>query len=192
MRTLVALAVMGLCSALPHQAYTSFPSYSYGGTYQPKYTGPLASSVPAGVDGKVIPVSDTYEVAAAKNAFFDAYQRQLAAVGAYGRYGATPAYHHAPVHTVVHAPTHHVVHAPTHHVVHTPAHHVVHAPSYHPAASYSVPSTVVVANGHVQDTPEVAAAKSQFFHLYNKQAAAAAAAPDDYVHHDDYHHGHHY
>ncbi|XP_068226266.1 cuticle protein CP1499-like [Palaemon carinicauda] len=184
MRTLVTLAVMGLCSALPHQAYTSFPSYSYGGTYQPQYTGPLASSVPAGVDGKVIPVSDTYEVAAAKNAFFDAYQRQLAAIGGYRRYGAAPVYHHAPVHAVVHAPTHHVVHAP--------AQRVVHGPSYLPAPLYSVPSTVVVANGHVQDTPEVAAAKSQFFHLYNKQAAAAAAAPNDYAHHDDYHHGHHY
>ncbi|XP_066942152.1 cuticle protein CP1499-like [Macrobrachium rosenbergii] len=174
MRSLVLLAVMGLCSpsVLPHQAsYTAFPSYSYGGHYQPKYVGPLASSVPAGVGGKVIPVSDTYEVAAAKNAFFDAYQRQLAAVGAYGRYAAAPVYHHAPVQAVVHAP------------------------SYLPAASYShtVPATVVVANGHVQDTPEVASAKAQFYHLYNKQAAAAAAAPDDYVvKGDGYHYGHHY
>ncbi|XP_064085116.1 cuticle protein CP1499-like [Macrobrachium nipponense] len=176
MRTLIALAVMGLCassSALPHQAsYIPFPSYSYGGTYQPKYVGPLASSVPAGVGGKVIPVSDTYEVAAARQAFFDAYQKQLAAVGAYGRYAAAPVYHHqAPVHAVVHAP------------------------AYLPAASYAhtIPSTVVVANGHVQDTPEVASAKAQFFHLYNKQAAAAAAAPDDYVvKGNDYYHDHHY
>ncbi|XP_066941351.1 shematrin-like protein 2 [Macrobrachium rosenbergii] len=93
MKVLVALAVLGVCSAGdPYQAYGSGwnPHGSGGGGYyQPRYTGPLASSVPAGIGGKVIPVSDTYEVAAAKNAFYHAYQRQLAAVakGGYGHSG---------------------------------------------------------------------------------------------------------
>ncbi|KAK4317844.1 hypothetical protein Pmani_011083 [Petrolisthes manimaculis] len=63
---------MGVCSA-------SYQANTYGHV-QPRYTGPLASSVPAGVGGKIIPVSDTYEVASAKNAFFRAYDEQLARI----------------------------------------------------------------------------------------------------------------
>ncbi|ROT82491.1 cuticle protein BD2 [Penaeus vannamei] len=121
----------------------------YGAPYQPKWTGPVAATVPAGVDGTITPVSDTYEVSAARNAFFKAYNAQLAAVGAY-RYG-TPAYHHA-----------------------TPAVHVsVAAPAAHHSAL-----TYGAAPAPVGDTPAVAAAKADFFRLYNLQAAAAAAAPD--------------
>ncbi|ROT82493.1 cuticle protein BD2 [Penaeus vannamei] len=148
MRALVILAVLGVCSASTWQA--NYGGYGvYGAPYQPKWTGPVAATVPAGVDGTITPVSDTYEVSAARNAFFKAYNAQLAAVGAY-RYG-TPAYHHA-----------------------TPA---VHVSVAAPAAHHSV-FTYGAAPAPVGDTPAVAAAKADFFRLYNLQAAAAAAAPD--------------
>ncbi|XP_037798137.1 cuticle protein CP1499-like [Penaeus monodon] len=148
MKSLVILAVLGMCSASTWQA--TYGGYGvYGAPYQRKWTGPVAATVPAGVDGTITPVSDTYEVAAARNAFFKAYNAQLAAVGAY-RYG-TPAYHHA-----------------------TPAVHVsVAAPAaHHSALAYGA------APAPVGDTAAVAAAKADFFRLYNLQAAAAAAAPD--------------
>ncbi|XP_047478862.1 cuticle protein CP1499-like [Penaeus chinensis] len=157
MKTLVVLAVLGVCSASLQQAYNH--GYNY---VQPRYVGPLASTVPAGVDGTITPVSDTYEVAAARGAFFRAYQDQLATIAAL-RYGA-PATHYA-----VHS-------APA---VHTafPAGYSA-GPVVHQAAlSYGVP-------GQVRDTPEVSAAKAEFFRLYNQQAAAAAAAPDYDAHHN--------
>ncbi|KAK8742103.1 hypothetical protein OTU49_002118, partial [Cherax quadricarinatus] len=85
MKTLVVLAVIGVCSG-GYQAYN--PGYGYD--VQPKYVGPVASVIPAGVDGKIIPVSDTYEVAAAKDAFFKAYNDQLDVIKS-RRYG-TPGY----------------------------------------------------------------------------------------------------
>ncbi|XP_066941349.1 sialidase-like [Macrobrachium rosenbergii] len=48
------------------------------------------------------------------------------------------------------------------------------------AYNFVIPSRIVVHNGYVQDTPEVAAAKEEFYSIFNLQAAAAAAAPDDY------------
>ncbi|XP_045101510.1 uncharacterized protein LOC123498473 [Portunus trituberculatus] len=143
MKTLVVLAVMVATTA--HQAYgipvPGIPShgthaYGYG---QAPYVGPLASSVPAGIGGKVIPVSDTYEVAAARDQFFRAYQDQLNTI--YAIRANRPAYHntygyghghHAPVvHTshAVHAPVVHTSHAVRTPVVHTS--HAVHAPVVH-------------------------------------------------------------
>ncbi|XP_068226292.1 cuticle protein CP1499-like [Palaemon carinicauda] len=173
MKALVTLAVLGICSANPHQAYNAFHSASYGfpvaAQHQPKWQGPLASSVPAGVDGKITQVSETPEVSAARNAFFNAYQQQLAALGGAGRYAvsavSSPIYRQE----VGSKPYRH----PT-----------TVAPTYNSVASASaskvvIPSRIVVSNGHVQDTQEVAEAKSQFFQLFSEQAAAAAAAPDD-------------
>ncbi|ROT82489.1 cuticle protein BD2 [Penaeus vannamei] len=146
MKSVVILAVLGVCSASTWQA--NYGGYGvYGAPYQPKWTGPVAATVPAGVDGTITPVSDTYEVSAARNAFFKAYNAQLAAVGAY-RY---PLYY------------------PT-----TPT---VYLNSASPAAHHSV-LTYSAAPAPVRDTPAVAAAKADFFRLYNLQAAAAAAAPD--------------
>ncbi|XP_063598279.1 prespore vesicle protein-like [Penaeus indicus] len=229
MRILVVLAVLGVCSASLQQAYNH--GYNY---VQPRYVGPLASTVPAGVDGTITPVSDTYEVAAARGAFFRAYQDQLATVNAL-RYGA-PATHHAVHHsapavhqnaqTVHHntpavhnrvpavhhnvdsvhhsAPTvHHnapAVHhnAPTVHNRAPTVHHnvAVHhsAPAVHhnaPAAHHRAPTvhhnvaavsqSLPAVPDQVRDTPEVSAAKAEFFRLYNQQAAAAAAAPDHHA-----------
>ncbi|XP_063598280.1 cuticle protein CP1499-like [Penaeus indicus] len=158
MKTLVVLAVLGVCSASLQQAYNH--GYNY---VQPRYVGPLASTVPAGVDGTITPVSDTYEVAAARGAFFRAYQDQLATIAAL-RYGA-PGTHYAVHHS---APA-------VHHSF--PAGYSA-SPVVHQAAlSYGVP-------GQVRDTPEVSAAKAEFFRLYNQQAAAAAAAPDYDAHHE--------
>ncbi|XP_068226293.1 cuticle protein 5-like [Palaemon carinicauda] len=200
MKVSVVLAVLGVCSALPHQAYNSFPSQSYGvphgGYYQPKWTGPLASSVPAGIGGKVIPLSDTYEVAAAKDAFFQAYHRQLASVARYGQ-----SYHGAPVshgHSGYHGGSflgagHGGLHGHGgsflgggHGGVHA------HGGSYGHGVGYGHGGAPIY-NGEVQDTPAVAAAKSQFYQLYNKQAAAAAAAPDiDAYGHHGHQKAHHY
>ncbi|XP_063870540.1 cuticle protein CP1876-like [Scylla paramamosain] len=153
MKTLVVLAVM--VAATAHQAYgipvpgtLSHGTHAYGYGQAP-YVGPLASSVPAGIGGKVIPVSDTYEVAAAREQFFRAYQDQLNTIYAirasrpayhntygYGHHGSAGAVHvshgtHSSYGTpAVHAPvvhTSHAVHAPA---VHTS--HVVHAaPAVH-------------------------------------------------------------
>lgn len=152
-----------MCSASPsQQAYYNqgynqgYNNQQYVGHVVAPYNGPVAATVPAGVDGTITPVSETYEVAAARNAFFQAYQAQLAAVGGH-RY-ASPAAHYAPA-----APVHYSV-ASGHSVAPV-------APAY--------PHTQVV-----RDTPEVSAAKAEFFRLYNQQAAAAAAAPDyDAPHH---------
>ncbi|XP_050724308.1 cuticle protein CP1876-like [Eriocheir sinensis] len=177
MKTLVMLAVMMAVSA--HQASAN-PGYGYGqghgsgyghGYSQPRYVGPLASSVPAGIGGKIIPVSDTYEVTAARDHFARAYKDQLNTISAIraSRYGS-PSYGYA-------APASYGSVGPKHvsHAAYSPAVHVSHA-------GYGAPSY-----GHggvptqVRDTPEVEAAKADFFRLYNKQAAAAAAAPDNYA-----------
>ncbi|XP_068226274.1 cuticle protein CP1876-like [Palaemon carinicauda] len=212
---------MGMWTALPQQAYATYPRYSYSSHYQPRYTGPLASSVPAGVNGQVIPVSDTYEVTAARNAFFDAYQKQLAAVGAIGSYnpavGAIGSYNPAVGAIGSYNPLYQqtpyggipspgqAIYNPGQttynpgQTIYNPGQSIytsgqtIYNPGqaiYSPGQAYTttpfyaqtIPATVVVANGHVQDTPEVAAAKAQFFALYNQQAALAAAAPDVYNH----------
>ncbi|XP_053635084.2 cuticle protein CP1499-like [Cherax quadricarinatus] len=168
MRTLVVLAVIGVCSG-GYQAYN--PGYGYG--VQPKYVGPVASVIPAGVDGKIIPVSDTYEVAAAKDAFFKAYNDQLDVIKS-RRYG-TPGY----------AST-----LPVYKASVAPAFAFASGGAYGaPAVTYGAPAGSYKNFAYhgpptqVPDTPEVSAAKHEFFKLYNKQAAAAAAAPDLYTYH---------
>lgn len=212
----VVLAVMMAVSA--HQASGS-PTYGYGqgqgyglGYGQPRYVGPLASKVPAGVGGKLIPVSDTYEVAAAKDQFFRSYKEQLDKIYAIRasrplRYG-TPGYGYGPagpavhVSQPIHKPAVHVANsfhkAPVHVTtsVHRPAVHVSHsthsAPVHvsQPIHAPAVPLTHGAQPGGysgvpvpVKDTPEVAGVKAQFFAEYNKQAALAAAAPDNTYYH---------
>ena len=144
-------------------------AYGYG---QPAYVGPLASSVPAGVGGKVIPVSNTYEVEAARGQFFRNYQDQLNTINAirasrparYGYASYTPQPSYGSTGSV-----------PGAHSVPRQAVHVPHS-------TYGQASAPV----QVRDTAEVAAAKADFFRLFNQQAAAAAAAPDDYTHYKQY------
>ncbi|XP_053635245.1 cuticle protein CP1499-like [Cherax quadricarinatus] len=222
MRSLVVLAVIGVCSG-GYQAYN--PGYGYD--VQPKYVGPVASVIPAGVDGKIIPVSDTYEVAAAKDAFFKAYNDQLDVIKS-RRYG-TPGYASTlPVYKASVAPAFisggayglgsgsyggpvgsYGVSAGSYGVpagsIGVPAGPLgvpagplgVSSQSFGasigaygvPTASYGGPPGAYKNPGYhgpptqVPDTPEVSAAKHEFFKLYDKQAAAAAAAPDLYTYH---------
>ncbi|XP_063869643.1 uncharacterized protein LOC135105444 [Scylla paramamosain] len=139
MKTLVVLAVM--VAATAHQAYgIPVPGTLSHGTH--------AYGIPAYGYGRV-PVSDTYELAAARDQFFRAYQNQLNTIYAirasrpayhdthgHGHHGSAGAVHvshgtHSSYGTpAVHAPvvhTSHAVHAP---VVHTS--HTVHAsPAVH-------------------------------------------------------------
>ncbi|ROT67711.1 calcified cuticle protein CP19.0 isoform A [Penaeus vannamei] len=172
----VFLAVLGVCSAGPFTGYTpevqaerarffqSFSAaqaaaapqqayyhhaaapqqalYHHAAPVQPKWTGPVAATVPAGVDGTITPVSDTHEVAAARNAFNSAYQAQLRATVAVPQHS----FHHA---------------APV-------------QPKWTGPVAATVPAGLPGSAPQVADTPEVAAAKQQFFSTYNRQAAAAA------------------
>ncbi|XP_066942151.1 cuticle protein CP1499-like [Macrobrachium rosenbergii] len=186
MRTLVALAVLGMLCALPHQAF-GFSGASYG-LPQPRWPGPFAANLPAGVNGQITPVSDTNEVSEARRVFFDAYQRQLSSVGGVGRYAVAAAALRpaAPVHAAsVPVPAFRPA-AGTYSVGASSSSSSFgsHSSSFGGHRSFSshvIPSNIVVSRGHVQDTPEVAAAKSEFYALFDRQAAAAAAAPDDPV-----------
>nr|XP_045619017.1 postacrosomal sheath WW domain-binding protein-like [Procambarus clarkii] len=202
----VVLAVIGVCSA-GYQAYNpGYQAYNPGFGYgvQPKYVGPVAATIPAGIGGKVIPVSDTYEVAAAKDDFYKAYDKQLNTLDIIrsSRYG-TPGYAPAlPVHKAPVAP----IFASTGSYGPPAVAYGAPAVSYGaPAVSYGAPAVSygapTVSYGapigsygasigsygyhgpptQVHDTPEVVAAKAEFFKLYNKQAAAAASAPDLYT-----------
>ncbi|XP_071551560.1 cuticle protein CP1876-like [Panulirus ornatus] len=173
MRTLVMLAVMGVCSATYQPYNHAYNPHGAAAPVQPKWTGPVAATVPAGVNGKVIPVSDTQEVAAARNAFFKVYKDQLSSLGGQQQYGAPGYTHAAPA--VSHA-------APA--VTHAAPSHSYSSPVYTPTHSYGAPAhgtPAYSATGPVGDTPEVAAAKAEFFRTFKQQAAAAAAAPDDHV-----------
>ncbi|XP_042867842.1 cuticle protein CP1499-like, partial [Penaeus japonicus] len=96
-------------AAAPQQAlyHHAAPQQTFYAPVQPKWTGPVAATVPAGVDGTITPVSDTQEVSAARNAFLNAYNAQVrATVGAAPAVPSyTPTYHHAPA--VPHQTFHH-------------------------------------------------------------------------------------
>ena len=132
----VVLAVMVATTA--HQAYgipvpgtLSHGTHAYGYGQAP-YVGPLASSVPTG-----IPVGDTYEVAAARDQFFRAYQNQLNTIYAIrASKGHGHGYHDSDGNVIVsHSGTHisygtPAVHSPvvhTSHAVHVPVVHTSHA-----------------------------------------------------------------
>ncbi|XP_045618909.2 cuticle protein CP1499-like [Procambarus clarkii] len=148
-------------NTIPQQAYNT-GHYNHGqynqgqyhhGSYQPKWTGPVAATVPAGVDGRITPVSDTQEVAAARNAFFNTYQAQVAAtLGA----GISPHHQASPSHTPSYTPSY------------------THQPKWTGPLAATVPAGLPGSTNQVADTPEVAAAKQAFFNTYQRQAAAAA------------------
>nr|XP_053635247.1 cuticle protein CP1876-like [Cherax quadricarinatus] len=202
MRTLVVLAVLGVCSAspaigdtpevaaekarffqafraaeaaakphyssYPQQAYSSYPQQAHNPSYhhhntgqyhhapaQPKWHGPVAATIPAGVDGTITPVSDTRDVAAARSSFFNAYQAQLAATA-----GAVPSPHYQRAPSYNSAPSY------------TP--HYQHQPKWVGPVAATIPAGLPGSTNQVADTPEVAAAKQSFFSTYQRQAAAAA------------------
>ncbi|XP_066941348.1 spidroin-2-like [Macrobrachium rosenbergii] len=98
---------------------------------------------------------DTEALAAANAAFAAAYEKQLALVSGKGGGGGEGGSHDVTLAAVAGGAPHH-------------------APQHGGGLGY-----FGIAHVPGADTPAVAAAKAQFFNLYNQQAALAAAAPDD-------------
>ncbi|XP_066942148.1 uncharacterized protein [Macrobrachium rosenbergii] len=104
MRTLVVLAVFGVCLASAQftpeveaerarffEAFRAAKQAAASSKYTEPYRGPFAATVPAGVDGRVTPVSDTAEVKAATDEFFRAYKAQVEATKGSAPYSARAA-----------------------------------------------------------------------------------------------------
>ncbi|XP_071551809.1 cuticle protein CP1499-like [Panulirus ornatus] len=182
MRALVVLAVLGVCSALPAirdtpevaaekarffevfraaqaaaqpQTNAITQQANIPAPIQQIWTGPLAATIPAGIDGKIIPVSNTNEVAAARNEFFNTYQAQLAATVGIAPQAVAPVQPQP-------AP---MAEAPVQIV--TP----VQAKWTGPVAA-TIPAGVPGSSPQVPDTAEVVAAKQAFFNTYQKQVVA--------------------
>ncbi|XP_047491791.1 uncharacterized protein LOC125041082 [Penaeus chinensis] len=124
---------------------------------QARWTGPVAATIPAGVDGTVTPVGDTAEVAAARNAFLNAYRAQVAAT-----VGTAPV-----VNTFSQAVPQQVFQQTFQQAA------PVQARWTGPVAA-TVPAGLPGSAHQVADTAEVAAAKQAFFSAYQRQVAAAA------------------
>merc|ERR1712198_628172 len=105
------------------------------------YSGPLATLNPEGQ------VENTADVQNAINAFYAAYQAQLAATGAVPVTQAASVSQAAPVHQQ-------------------------HSVNQH----YTGPHATINADGSVQDTTEVQAAANAFFEAYERQLAQTASA----------------
>ncbi|XP_027238128.2 cuticle protein CP1499 [Penaeus vannamei] len=133
------------------------PTFQQAAPVQAKWMGPVAATVPAGVDGTVTPVGDTAEVAAARNAFLNAYRAQVAAT--VGTAPAVTTFRQA-VPQQTFQPTFQQA-AP------------VQAKWTGPVAA-TVPAGLPGSAPQVADTAEVAAAKQAFFSAYQRQVAAAA------------------
>ncbi|XP_027207482.2 cuticle protein CP1499 [Penaeus vannamei] len=190
MRVLVVLAVLGVCSAAPFigdtpevqaekarffQAFRAAQAaaapqqavvyHQAAPVVQTKWMGPVAATIPAGVDGTVTPVGDTAEVAAARNAFLNAYRAQVAAT-----VGAAPVVHSA-------APVYNAIPAVPQQTFH---HAAAVQPKWTGPVAATVPAGLPGSAPQVADTVEVAAAKQAFFNTYRQQAAAAAAPSAHY------------
>lgn len=132
-------------NAVPQQAFNPAPA---------KWTGPPAATIPAGLPGSTPNVADTADVSAARNAFFNAYQAQLAAT--IPKTPQTQSFHST-------------FRAPAHTPVHTPA--PVQQRWTGPFAA-TIPAGLPGSVAQVADTPEVAAAKQAFFNTFQHQVSA--------------------
>lgn len=155
--------MVGACSAFPFipdapdvaaekarffQAYeAALPATPPKPADPPKWYGPLASSVPAGLPGSQPVVNPTADVAAARNAFFNTYNAQVAAVAPLSK---------GPVFKVVP---------------------VVATGAWTGPMAASVPAGLPGSGPNVADTADVLNAKTAFFDTYNKQVAAVAPTP---------------
>ncbi|XP_063597327.1 cuticle protein CP1499-like [Penaeus indicus] len=185
MKSLVLLAVLGVCSAAPFigdtpevqaekarffQAFraaqaAAAPQQAFQTVVpvQAKWTGPVAATIPAGVDGTITPVGDTAEVAAARNAFLNAYNAQVRAT-----VGTVP---------VVQAPAFNVVPVVPQQTFQQTFQHTfqqaapVQAKWTGPVAA-TIPAGVDGTVTPVGDTAEVAAARNAFLNAYNAQVRA--------------------
>lgn len=159
------MAVLGACSAFPFipdapdvaaekakffAAYeAALPATPPKPADPPKWYGPLASSVPAGLPGSSPVVAPTADVAAARNEFFSTYNAQVAAVAPLSK--TAPVFKVVPVAAIA-------------------------VPWAGPVAA-TVPAGLPGSAPNVADTLDVASAKAAFFDTYNKQVAAVAPAP---------------
>ncbi|XP_037796964.1 cuticle protein CP1499-like [Penaeus monodon] len=180
MKSLVLLAVLGVCSAAPFigdtpevqaekarffQAFraaqaAAAPQQAFQTVVpvQAKWTGPVAATIPAGVDGTITPVGDTAEVAAARNAFLNAYNAQVRATVGSVAVVQAPAFNAVPVPQQTFQQTFHQA-AP------------VQAKWTGPVAA-TIPAGVDGTVTPVGDTAEVAAARNAFLNAYRAQVAA--------------------
>lgn len=132
----------------------------------PKWTGPVAATIPAGVQGSAAQVADTAEVTAARNAFLAAYRAQVAATTGQHvapQFSSHNTGHYTPVqHTFQPAPAFNAIQA---------------APQkYSGPFAATIPAGV---NGQiipVSDTAEVVAARNAFLAAYNNALAATSPA----------------
>ncbi|XP_027238129.2 cuticle protein CP1499 [Penaeus vannamei] len=150
-------ATVGSVPVVQAPAFNAVPVVPQPTFQQAKWMGPVAATVPAGVDGTVTPVGDTVEVAAARNAFLNAYRAQVAAT--VGTAPAVTTFSQA-VPQQTFQPTFQQA-AP------------VQAKWTGPVAA-TVPAGLPGSAPQVADTAEVAAAKQAFFSAYQRQVAAAA------------------
>ena len=125
------------------------PTFSQQPSSQ-KWVGPLATDTPAGINGQVTPVGDTADVTAARNAFFAAYNKALA---------ATQPAQQAPVH-------------------HAPQTRFATNAIQQPVAKWTGPVAATVPAGlpgsvsQVAPTADVAAATNAFYQAYSAAVAA--------------------
>lgn len=115
---------------------------------QPRWTGPLASQVPAGLPGSTAFVSETADVNAARNDFFNAYKAQVIATVPTGPTRQT--YSPEPVYVAAPKPQ----------------------PRWTGPLASQVPAGLPGSTAFVADTPEVSAAKSSFYNSYKSQIKA--------------------
>nr|ABB91675.1 calcified cuticle protein CP19.0 isoform B [Callinectes sapidus] len=141
-----------------HQAFVPHQAFNQAPVQTPKWMGPLASNVPAGLPGSSAFVADTPEVQAAKNHFLNAYSAQVAATVPVGPRTSQPSFAPRPVFQAS-------------------------APAPRPQPKWTgplasqVPAGLPGSSPVLSDTAEVAAAKNAFFHTYSAQVAATAGAP---------------
>ncbi|XP_063870542.1 cuticle protein CP1876-like [Scylla paramamosain] len=146
-------------SSRPSHAFVPQQAFNQAPVQTPKWMGPLASNVPAGLPGSTAFVADTPEVQAAKSHFLNAYSAQVAATIPVGP-----------------STSHQSFAAPPRQVFHS-------APAPRPQPKWTgpvaskVPAGLPGSSPILSDTPEVAAAKNAFFQTYTAQVAATAGAP---------------
>lgn len=154
-------------SFAPHQAFVPQQAFNLAPAPQPKWTGPVAATVPAGLPGSSPVLAETPEVAAAKNAFLNAYSAQIAATVPRIPSGPQQTFRPAPQQAFRPAPP-----QPTFRAA-APAP----QPKWTGPVAATVPAGLPGSSAILNDTPEVSAAKNAFFRTYTAQVAATAGAP---------------
>lgn len=115
---------------------------------QPRWTGPLASQVPAGLPGSTAFVSETPEGNAARSDFFNAYKAQV--IATFPKTPVRQTYTPEPVYVEAPRPQ----------------------PRWTGPLASQIPAGLPGSTAFVADTPEVSAAKSDFYNSFRSQIKA--------------------